>query len=163
MSNLEQTAQELKAAILDFEQKQVLATYSFDTGLDGLVAPDASSTNDDDDGDEPRFPPENVNYRYTAIEDAIHRFEMKNQEAAENARKEEKRREKENQDSIRSALEAQKRSEEELEQQKCEEQKKIKSNEEARARMEEHERKKEKKLMEFLAEPPKEASHILIL
>ena len=154
MSNLEQTAQELKAAILDFGQKQVLATYSFDTGHDGSVAPDASSTNDDDDGDEPRFPPENVNYRYTAVEDAIHRFEMKKQEAAENARKEEKRREKENQDSIRSALESEKRREEELEQQKSEEQKKIKSNEEARARMEEHART-EKKIMEFLAEPPK--------
>jgi hypothetical protein len=130
VNTLEKAYKDLDAAREDFQNKQALATYALMTGLDGRVAPDAGSKNDN----KPGTPPVNENLLYVSDVVAFENAQRKKQEDAENESFERTRREKEQEDMQRAAEESARAKAKALEIQKIEEEKRLKSNEEARTR-----------------------------
>lgn len=151
---LETTYKDLDSAREDFQQKEALAIYALMTGLDGRVAPEASSGNDDDN--KPGTPPLNENLLYVSDVVAFENAQRKKQQDAENESLERVRREKEQDDMRRAAEESTKAKAKAkaLALQKAEEEKRLKSNEEARERnaaiAKEQADNDAKKKMEFL-------------
>ena len=125
---LEKTYKDLDGAREDFQNKQALATYALMTGLDGRVVPGEDDTN------KPGTPPVNEKLLYVADVVAFENAQRQKQQDAENARNEQARREKEQEDMRRGAEEAAKNKEKALERQRLEKEKRIKSNEDARER-----------------------------